>query len=122
MAVDMKSYHFIKGSEEALDREFAGAKLYGKIKPGQTVLFWKAGLKWYSVPFARVRRIYLQVEPVYGKLCCGGRSFFIERLVLILTDETELVLHIGDDVKKDAEELFQRLKDTHPELAFGKEN
>ncbi len=120
MAADIKQYHFLKGSSETLDREFAEAKAYGKIKPGKTRLFWKAGLRWYSIPYSRLERIYRQQEPVYGKLCCGGRSYLIERLILVLRDDSQLALHIGDDAKKEAEILLQSLKEAHPELAYGK--
>lgn len=121
MAVNLKEYVYTKGSDPTLDAQLAAATAYGKIRPGTTALFWKAGLRWYCIPFANVRRIFRRVEPVYGKLCCGSKSFFIERLVLILTDGTELELHIGDDVKKQAEALLLALKEAHPELQFGKE-
>ncbi len=119
--MNLKSYYFQKGISETLDREFAEARTFSKIKPGETILFWKAGLRWYYIPFADVKRIYRQVEPVYGKLCCGGRSYLIERLILHCKDGRELPLHIGDDVKKQAEALLESLKKSHPELEYGKE-
>lgn len=120
MAVNLKPYIYVKGADAALDAEFTAASSYSKVKPGQTALFWKSGLRWYAIPLTQVQRIFRRVEPVYGKLCCGGQSFIIEWLVLILQDGSELVIHIGDDVKKQAEALLLALKDTHPELQYGK--
>ena len=71
------------------------------------------------MPLANVQRIFRRVEPVYGKLCCGGHSFIIERLVLVLTDGTEVEIYIGDDVEPQAKALLQALQDTHPELQYG---
>lgn len=115
-----KSYRYTKGTDPQLDAQFAAAKSYEKVRPGVTALFWKSGLHWHTIPLTNVQRIFRRVEPVYGKLCCGGRSFLIEWLVLILNDGSELVLHIGDDVKKQAEALLQALKDAHPEIHYGK--
>lgn len=121
MAVDLKPYIYAKGKDAGLDGELAQAKQYGKVCPGQTVLFWKYGLRRYAMPYEKVRRIFRRVEPVYGKLCCGGRSFLIEWLVLVLKDGTQVQIHIGDDVKREAEALLAALKESHPGIAYGKE-
>lgn len=115
-----KQYLYKKGSDPQLDADFSAASLYGKVKPGTASLFWRFGLRWYTIPLERVERIFRRVEPVYGKLCCGGQSFIIEWLVLCLKDGTEVAVHIGDDVKKEAEALLQALKETHPQLQYGK--
>lgn len=125
MAANLKAYTYAKGKDTALDEAFAAAVPYEKVKLGKDVVFWKSGLRWFAVSIAQVQRAYRQVEPVRGKLCCGRASYEIQRLILILTDGTELAIHIGDNeigdwVKKKAEELFQSLKDTHPELQYGK--
>lgn len=118
--VNLKQYIHTKGNDPALDAEFDSAKSYSKVRAGETNLFWRNGLRRYAIPLFQVQRIYRRVEPVYGKLCCGGKSFLIEWLVLVLHDGSELVLHIGDDVKKEAEELLEALKTMHPELQYGK--
>lgn len=115
-----KQYIYKKGNDPVLDADFSAASAYSKVKPGKQALFWKFGLRWHAVPMEAVQRIFRRVEPVYGKLCCGGQSFIIEWLVLMLKDGTELVVHIGDDVKKDAEALLQALKEAHPEIQYGK--
>lgn len=120
MSVNLKPYTYKKGENPALDQEFAGGESYGLVKPGQTAVFWRAGLRWHVVSLSQVQRIFRRVEPVYGKLCCGGHSFIIERLVLVLKDGTELELYIGDDMPKKAEALLEFLKAGHPELLFGK--
>lgn len=120
MAVNLKPYVYKKGVIPALDGEFTAAQDYGWVRPGQTAVFWRAGLRWHAVPLSQVQRIFRRVEPVYGKLCCGGHSFIMERLVLILNDGTELDLYIGDDMEKKAAALLDVLKDAHPEIRFGK--
>lgn len=120
MAGNVKAYVYSKGIDPVLDQDFLSAKAYGKVKAGRKAVFWKSGLRWYAIPAEKLQRIFRRVEPVYGKLCCGGRSFFIERLVLVLKNEEELVIHIGDDVKKEAEALLEHLQQLHPALSYGK--
>ena len=120
MAVNMKPYVYKKGTNPALDGEFAAGQDYGWVRPGKTAVFWRSGLRWCAVALSDVQRIFRRVEPVYGKLCCGGNSFIMEKLVLILKDGEELELYIGDDIEKKAAALLEYLKDTHPEILFGK--
>ena len=113
-------YLYRKGLDPVLDAEFSQTAAYSKVRPGSTHLYWRYGLRQYAIPLNQVQRIFRRVEPVYGKLCCGGKSFIIEWLVLILHDGSELVIHIGDDVQKQAEALLEYLKQTHPEIQYGK--
>lgn len=113
-----KQYLYTKGT--AADSDFSAASAFGKIRVGSSHLFWKSGFRWYSIPLTDLRRIYRRVEQVFGRLCCGGRNFVIEWLVLVLSDGSELVLHIGDDVKKDAEALMEHLQSAHPQIQYGK--
>lgn len=120
MAVNLKPYVYKKGTNSALDGEFTAGQDYGWVRPGKTAIFWRSGLRWCAVALSDVQRIFRRVEPVYGKLCCGGNSFIMEKLVLILKDGAELELYIGDDIEKKAIALLEYLKDTHPEILFGK--
>ena len=120
-----KPYRYTKGEDPALDAQFANAPAYGKIRPGETVLFWKSGLRWYVISLEGIRRIFRRIETVHGRLCCGGKTYIIEWLVLILPDSSELVLHIGDDIecgklRKEAEALLDHLKAAHPRIPLGK--
>ena len=119
MANNLKAYVYSKGTDAALDEEFASAPAYCKVKVGQNTLFWKAGLRWYRMPLANVQRIFRRVETVDTKMCCGSASFNIERLVLILTDGAEVEIYLGDDVEAKAKALLQALQETHPELQYG---
>ena len=120
MATDVKQYLYTKGMDPILDADFDMAKAYGKVRPGRLAIFWKHGLRWYTLPVAEVNRIYRQLGPVIRRMCCGGKSFYIERLVLKLKSGEDLAIHIGDDIPKDAEALFAALQERHPQIQYGK--
>lgn len=121
MLVNLNPYLYTKEENPQLDAEFAAAVKFGKVRLGANSLFWRAGLKQYVISLERVQRIHRRINTFVGRLCAGGRQFDVEYLVVLLHDGTELVLHIGDDVKKKAEALFTALQQTHPEIKYGKE-
>lgn len=123
---NLKAYRYAKGTDETLDQDFSAAKAYGRVKLGNTAIFWKVAFHWYALPLDQVRQVYRRVENVYGKLCCGSASYDIQSMVLVLKDGTELELvigsnEIGNAVKKEAEKLLQAMQQAHPELKYGKE-
>lgn len=101
-------------------QEFDAAAQFANLRLGEKRLFWKSGLRRYALELSAVRRVWRQEENVYGKLCCGGRSYVIHRLVLKLEDGKELTLHIGDDAKTEAAELVQTIAERFPHITIGK--
>lgn len=120
MEIDAKEYTYHNGKDQALDIEFAGAVPYGKIKLSKNVIFWKVTLRWFGVPFTDIRRVYRRVEEVNAKMCCGRASFDIQKLMLVLKDGSTLELLIGDNDRYQAQNLFQAIKEAHPDLQYGK--
>ena len=100
--------------------EYEKALPFGNVRLGVKRLFWKNGLRLCCLELDSVRRVWRQEEAVYGKLCCGGRSYVIHRLVLQLEDGRELTVHIGDDAKADALALLDALREQFPHIAIGK--
>ncbi len=116
----MKQYLYTKGENTSLDESFVAAQTFGLIKLAADYIFWKKGLRWYVIPIEQVERAYRRVEEVKTKVCCGPANFDIEKLVLGLKNGEELELRIGDGALRQAQELYKSLKETHPELQFGK--
>jgi len=117
---DLKRYRYSPGENPVLDNEFEKAVRYEKIKLGTTHLFWKPLFRWHIIPITQAQRIFRRAQHVQGRLCCGGRNFRIEWLVLILADGSELEIHIGDDVERKAAALMESLQSAYPKILYGK--
>ena len=100
--------------------EYDSAQPLGNVRLGDKRLFWKSGMKLYAIDLAAVRRVWRQEENVYGKLCCGGRSYVIHRLVVLTDSGRQLTVHIGDDAKSAAVELLRVIQERFPHIAIGK--
>ena len=120
MAVDLKDYRYITGEDATLDADFSQAVRYEKVKLGDEHLYWKPMFRWHRIAMSQVQRIFRRVQDVQGRLCCGGRNFRIEWIVLQLKDGTELEIHLGEDVGAKAKALLEALQGKHPELQYGK--
>ena len=120
MRIYPKEYIYTAGKEARLDADFDAAQAVGKVKPGKTALFFRTGLKWYAVPFDRIARIFRRIDMVYGKLCCGGRTYDVQMLALVLGDGRGLEIHVGDDMSAQAEELYGTIQESQPQLMYGK--
>ena len=64
--------------------------------------------------------MFRRMDMVYGKLCCGGRTYDVQMLVIIDDQGREIEIHIGDDMKEKAEALYEELKELYPQVTFGK--
>lgn len=103
-----------------IDQEFKGAPFYGKVKIGNRHIFWKKGFRWLMIEMEKVQRAYRRIEAVDSKMCCGNVNFDIQKLVLILSDNTSLELFIGEGMPKEAEALYENLKSEYPQIHYGK--
>lgn len=118
---NIKDYVYIRGVDAARDEDFHSAAIYGKAKLGEKNIFWKKGLKWYALSFDQAVRVFRRIAEVNAKLCCGNSNFDIQMLVFIMFDGTELEVTVGDSLLRyEAENLFAKLQEAHPELHYGK--
>lgn len=120
MIKDLKPYRYVSKEDTVLDAEYSQAVRYENVKLGSHHLFWQPMFRWHRIPLSQVQRVFRRIEDVYGRLCCGGRSFRMEKLVLILKGGEELEIHIGDNVEAKAKALMDALQANHPELQYGK--
>lgn len=120
--MNLREYTYTLGKDLSVDREFQQGTLYGKVKLGSNHLFWKNGLRWYVLNIAKVERTYRRVEEVRSKICCGNANFDMQKLALILIDGKTLFLLVSEGNEQEAKDLYQALKENHPELKFGKDS
>ncbi len=113
-----KPYLYRKGQNPAVDADFAAAPAFGKVRVGKTHFFWRFGLSRYAIPIASIQRIYRRIQPMHGRLCAGGRDFFIEWMVLVLQDGTEVEFHYADSEKLLDNPALEYMKAAYPQISY----
>ncbi len=120
MSKDIKAFIFNRGENAALDKEFENAASFDHVKLGDNHIFWRKGFRWYVIAIEQVTRAYRRVEEVKTKVCCGPANFDIQKLMLVLKDGETQEIRIGDGTKREAEGLYSALRNSHPQLQYGK--
>ena len=121
MSQNIKNFIYNRGKDAELDGEFEQAASFEHVKLGDHSIFWRKGFCWYVVAIECVARAFRRIEEIKTKVCCGPANFDIEKLMLVLKDGEVLEIRIGDGAKREAEELFKKLRTLHPELQYSKE-
>ena len=77
------------------------------------MLFFRAGLKTYYIPYEAVRSCFRRVYQVPVKMCCGRGEIDYEHL--IISDGEKEVADIPLPGTKAAQELIRLLKEKMPD-------
>ena len=67
---------------DVLAEEYAVARQIGTVRVGRSVLFFRAGLKTYYIPYDAVHRCFRRVYQVPIKMCCGRGEVDYEHLII----------------------------------------
>jgi len=113
----MKFYP-VTGSVEtsSLTEDYKNARAIGVIRLGQEVLYFRARMKVYYIPYGDIRHCFRRVQQVPAKMCCGRGNFDIESLVIGDADKELAVIQLPGTHA--ARELMKALKEKMPACDF----
>lgn len=88
-----------------------------KIRLDETLLTYKKGFKWITIPYKEITNAYLRIEEVNGRLCCGVASFDMHFLML-KTKSGELIKIEGSSTEI-VKEILDVLSQKNSEIVIG---
>ncbi len=104
---------------EALAAEYKAAREIGKVRIGETALFFRVRLKVYYIPYGDVKRYFRRIHEVPLRTESFGGDLAVENLVVCGENDVEL-LQIQLPGTKAAKILIDDLKERMPDVAYGK--
>ncbi len=104
--------------EDALETEYGSAYEVGKLRLGDSCLYFRQGLKVFYIAYTDIHRYFRRVMQVPAKLCCGRGNFDVESLVIC--DETKELAEIQMPGTRAAKVVIERLKELAPNAIVGK--
>lgn len=117
----MNDYIYRKGSDSQLDEGFQQAQRFAKVRISPTHLFWKKGLRRYTLPLSDIVRAWRRVEAVSAKTCCATSDFDIQKLMVVTAAGEQLEILIGDALfHHEAERLFEAMQAAAPHINYTK--
>ncbi|MBR5742025.1 MAG: hypothetical protein IKX91_05655 [Firmicutes bacterium] len=117
----MKLYPLVTETDDpkALETEYKAAREIGKVRIGETALFFRVRLKTFYVPYSDVKRFFRRVHEIPLRTESFGGDLMIENLVVCGEGDKELI-QVQLPGAKAAKILFEELRERMPDTPFGK--
>ncbi len=103
----------------ALTADYKAAREIGKVRIGETALFFRVRLKVYYIPYGDVKRYFRRIHEVPLRTESFGGDLAVENLVVCGENDAELI-QIQLPGTKAAKILIEELKGRMPDAAYGK--
>ena len=114
-----KKFAGVKGTVDSVEvaEDFAGAQQFDKVKVGKLGVYFKEGFRTKYLSYQDFDRVFIRINEVNGKLCCGKSTFQYFRLVFV-RDGKEFTDVISED-EKAMDGALARIRELCPEMATG---
>lgn len=114
-----RSFSGIHGriKDPAVAEEYESAARFDKVRVGDTGVFFPYNLSIKYIPYKYLDRVFIRVNEVNGKLCCGKATFYYYRLVFV-RDGKEFVDVISED-EKAMDDALAAIAEKAPQVAIG---
>lgn len=92
----------VGGPELAADYE--SAKVFDKVKVGRLGVYYRDGFKIRFMDYSLLERVFIRIQEVNGRMCCGSTIFAYFRLVFVAGGR-----EIGDAISENEQAMDQAL-------------
>ncbi len=105
----------VDSPEIAADCE--SAELFDKLRVGARGVYFRDGFRTRFLDYPSLERVFIRVQQVNGRMCCGTANFEYFRLVFVRGGK-----EIADYMSEKGEQMDRALERIHeraPEIAVG---
>lgn len=80
-----KKFHGVGGavSSAELSADYENAQLFDKVRVGRLGVYAREGFRLRFLSYSDFDRVFIRIQEVNGKLCCGKAVFCYYRLVFV---------------------------------------
>lgn len=99
------------------EADYQSAEKFDTVKVGALGVYYKEGLKVRLMPYDALERVFIRIQEVNGRMCCGNTIFAYYRLVFVRGGK-----EIGDTISENEKAMDDALALIHvkaPGLAIG---
>lgn len=102
-----------------LSADYNQATVFDKIRVGDLGVYYVDGLKTRYIPYDCAERVFIRLQEVRGKLCCGMTTFLYSRLVFVSGGKE--ILCLPTENEKAMDDALALIAQKAPGLAIGVE-
>ena len=116
-----KNFFDVSGKREGavLAEDYASAERFDNIYIGDIGVYYRDGFRIKHIPYDYMERVFLRIQEVNGKMCCGSTVFQYFRLVFVCGGK-----EIADAMCENEgayRAALEKIKEKAPGLRFGVE-
>ena len=104
-------------TDPAVAEEYESAGRFDKVRVGDTGVFFPYNLSIKYIPYKYIDRVFIRINEVNGKLCCGKATFQYFRLVFG-RDGKEFIDVISEN-EKAMDDALAAIAKKAPQVAIG---
>lgn len=104
-------------SDAKLTEDFQSADSFDKVKVGKLGAYYRDGLKTRFMDYSLLDQVFIRIQEVNGRMCCGNTIFAYFRLVFVRNGK-----EIGDIIsenEKAMDDALALIKSRAPGLKIG---
>lgn len=100
-----------------VNADYESALSFDKVRVGKLGVYYRDGFKIRFMDYSLLERVFIRIQEVNGRMCCGNTIFAYYRLVFVSEGR-----EIGDAISEYEQAMDQALaliKELAPSLAIG---
>ena len=102
---------------DAVSSDYETALHFEKLRVGALGAYFRDGFKTRVLAYDRVERVFLRIQEVNGKLCCGSTTYAYFRLVFVV-DGREYVDYMSEN-EQAMRDALEAIRTAAPQVAIG---
>lgn len=106
-----------KTDSEEVNRDYESSTRFDKVHVGKLGVYFRDGFKTRFMDYSLIERVFIRVQEVNLKTCCGGSTTEYYRLVFV-SDGHEICNTISENGKA-MDEALVLIHQNAPQIAIG---
>lgn len=97
--------------------DYESAEVFDRVRVGRRAVYFREGFKTRCLPYEALERVFIRVQGVNGKLCCGTANFEYYKLVFVSGGKE--IAEVFSENEKATDAALARIAERAPGLAIG---
>ena len=98
-------------------RDYESAQVFDKVRVGRLGVYFREGFKTRFLDYPSLERVFIRVQAVNGRMCCGTANFEYYRLVFVRGGEE--IADVMSEKEKEMDAALACIHDMAPGIAIG---
>ena len=101
----------------AVNADYESARLFDKVRVGKLGVYYRDGFKTRFLDYPSLERVFIRIQAVNGRMCCGTANFEYYRLVFVRDGQE--IADVMSEKEKEMDAALAYIHEMAPDLAIG---